>query len=160
MHTSNNYYTLALCNCIIHDSGALSCAEIPLYGSTGIGDVAPLSHLILSLFGEEFKPVRGETLPLIAQNSVSTAQASLAVYDLKTLLDQLVVLASLDIEAFQANPSPYDLVLSQFRRFPGYQSFLRDLRFFACFFRVTSDGTPLVSWDRTELAPAARSVLD
>ena len=106
---------------IILDLGALASAEIPLYGSTGIGDVTPLSHLILSLCGEEFKPARGETLPLIAQNAMSTAQAAFAVYDLKILLNELVVLASLDIEAFQANPSPYHLVLGQFRRFPGYQ---------------------------------------
>ena len=105
----------------------MASAEIPLYGSTGIGDVTPLSHLILSLFGEEFKPARGETLPLIAQNSISTAQAAFAVYDLKILLNELVVLASFDIEAFQANPSPYHLVLGQFRRFPGYQCALNKI---------------------------------
>ena len=75
-------------------------AKVPIFGSTGIGDVTPLAHLILHLFDEDNKPERGETLPLIAQSSVTTAQAAFAVHDIHFLLNEFVVLASLDIEAF------------------------------------------------------------
>ena len=98
-----------------------------MYGSTGIGDVTPLAHLITHLLGDDIKLARGETLPLIAQSSVVTAQAALAIHDLRILLNELVVLASLDIEAFMANPSPYNPILGEFRRFYGYQEVLAKL---------------------------------
>ena len=79
-------------------TGVLRSARVPIYGSTGIGDVTPLAHLILSLFGDEMKPVKGETLPLIAQSSITTALSAFALHDLKILLDEFTALASLDVE--------------------------------------------------------------
>ena len=112
----------------VNYTGTLVSAKVPMYGSTGIGDVTPLAHLILALFGENMKPIRGETLPLIAQSSVTTARAAFAINDLHILLDEFVALAALDVEAFEANPSPYHPILGKFRRFLGYQHALCKIR--------------------------------
>ena len=75
------------------------------------------------------KPISGETLPLIAQSSVTTALSSFAVHDFRILLDELTVVASLDIVAFIANPSPYNPVLAKFRPFCGYRNALNKLNY-------------------------------
>ena len=72
-------------------------------------------------------PIRGETLPLIAQSSVTTALSAFAINDMRILLDELTAVASLDIEAFVANPSPYHPILGNFRRFSGYQHVLHKI---------------------------------
>ena len=110
-------------------TGVLRSARVPIYGSTGIGDVTPLAHLILSLFGNEMRPVKGETLPLIAQSSITTALSAFALHDLKILLDEFTALASLDVEAFVANPSPYHPMLAKFRRFSGYKNALDKINY-------------------------------
>ena len=84
-------------------TGILRSARVPIYGSTGIGDVTPLAHLILFLFGDEMRPVKGETLPLIAQSSITTALSAFALHDLKILLNEFTALASLDVESFVAD---------------------------------------------------------
>ncbi|CAM9614397.1 unnamed protein product [Ectocarpus fasciculatus] len=94
-------------------------APIPVHGATGMGDVTPLAHLTMDLLGD-MQPEAGEALPLIAQSSVVTAYAALAIFDAKRLLDEMLVLAVLDIEAFAANPSPYHPVVSSLRPFSGY----------------------------------------
>ena len=53
-------------------------------------------------------PAAGEALPLIAQSSVVTAHAALALHDLHALLNELAVLAALDIEAC---PEPRGLTM-------------------------------------------------
>ena len=58
---------------------------VPLYGATGMGDVAPLSHLTLGLLGDT-ELAAGEALPLIGQGSYVTAHAALALYDAEILL--------------------------------------------------------------------------
>ena len=75
------------------------------------------------------KPVKGETLPLIAQSSITTALSAFALHDLKILLDEFTALASLDIEAFVANPSPYHPTLAKFRRFSGYKNALDKINY-------------------------------
>ena len=109
--------------------GILRSARVPSYGSTGIGDVTPLAHLILCLFGDEMRPVKGETLPLIAQSSITTALSAFALHDLKILLDEFTALGSLDVEAFVANPSPYYPMLAKFRRFSGYKNALDKINY-------------------------------
>ena len=86
-----------------------------------------MAHLVLALFGNTIVPVRGETLPLIAQSSVTTALSAFAINDLRILLDELTAVASLDIEAFVANPSPYHPILGNFRRISGYQHVLHKI---------------------------------
>ena len=102
---------------------------LPMYGSTGIGDVVPLAHLASDLLGQ--MPVAcGEALPLIGQSSLITSSACLAFHDCKILLNEMVVLAGLDIEAYAANPSPYHEMVATVRPYPGYiqaSAILRDV---------------------------------
>ena len=96
------------------------------YGSTGMGDIVPLSDLITALLGDvELRA--GEALPLIGQSSLVTAQAALAVHDATTLLDALTALAALDLEAYAANLSPIDPIAGTVRPYPGYRRALDDL---------------------------------
>ena len=84
---------------------------IPMYGGMGVGDVTPLSHLTHDLIylanGNGLATdsnqlpcslAAGEALPLIAQSSVVTAFAAVAIYEARSLLKQMNVLAALDIE--------------------------------------------------------------
>ena len=79
---------------------------IPMYGGTGVGDVAQLPLLVLDLLDGDKVGV-AEGLPLIAQSSIATAAAAVAIFDAKNLLNELCVVAAIDIEGFAANPSPY-----------------------------------------------------
>jgi histidine ammonia-lyase len=101
-------------------------SPIPMYGTTGIGDVVSMAHLASDLLGD-MNPAPGEALPLIAQSSVVTAQAALAMYDLSQLLDTLTTVAVFDIEAFSATPFPYHTAVGEVRPYPGYQQALRDI---------------------------------
>ena len=74
-----------------------------MYGEIGVGDVAQLP-LLEDLLDEY---VAAEGLPLIAQSSIATAAAAVAIFDAKNLLNELCVVAAIDIEGFLANPSPY-----------------------------------------------------
>lgn len=93
---------------------------IPTLGTTGIGDVVPLSHLASDLLGDHFLPAAGEALPLIAQSSLATASGALALHDTRRLIVELTQLAALDIEGFAANPSPYHWMAGVVRPYPGY----------------------------------------
>ena len=107
--------------------------SIPRHGGMGTGDVTPLAHLIQDLIylvnGNDITDPNqqptllqaGEALPLIAQSSIVTAHAAIAIYEARSLLKQMNVLAALDIEAYAANPSPYDEMVSQVRPYKGYQ---------------------------------------
>ena len=93
---------------------------VPMYGTTGMGDIQPLSHLVLALLdGVELEA--GEALPLIGQGSAVTAHAALALYDAEILLETLVTLTALDVEAFAANPSPFHPAAGEVRPYPGYR---------------------------------------
>lgn len=93
---------------------------VPVHGSTGIGDVTALAHLATDLLGD-LDPEAGEALPLIAQSSVVTTYAALGIFDARRLLDELTVLAVLDIEAYAANPSPYNPIVCALRPYSGYR---------------------------------------
>ena len=92
---------------------------LPMYGSTGIGDVVPLAHLASDLLGD-LVPAAGEALPLIGQSSLVTASAVLSFHDAQGLLEELAVLAALDVEGYAANPSPYHTMVALVRPYPGY----------------------------------------
>ena len=114
--------------------------SIPMYGTTGMGDVTPLAHLTQDLIylinGKDLNDEHqqpsflqaGEALPLIAQSSVVTAQAALAIYEARVLLQQMNILACLDIEGYAANPSPYHAMVGQVRPYPGFQTALCTMR--------------------------------
>ena len=65
---------------------------------------------------------------MIAQSSIVTAQAAVAINDAALLLRQMTVLAALDIEGFAANTSPYHKAVGEARPYPGYQRTLASLR--------------------------------
>ena len=100
-----------------------------MHTRTGIGDVTPLAHLTLDLLGD-MDPEAGEALPLIAQSSVVTAQAALAVHDTRQLLNQMIVLAVLDVEAFAANPSPYHAIVSSLRPYSGMDQVISQFNYY------------------------------
>jgi histidine ammonia-lyase len=93
---------------------------LPMYGSTGMGDIMPLAHLVPALLGDLELEV-GEALPLIGQSSYVTAHAALALYDAEILLETLVTLTALDLEAYGANPSPFHPAAGEVRPYPGYR---------------------------------------
>ena len=93
---------------------------VPMYGTTGIGDIQPLSHLVLALL-EGVDLEVGEALPLIGQGSAVTAHAALALYDAEILLETLATLIALDVEAFAANPTPFHPAAGEVRPYPGYR---------------------------------------
>jgi histidine ammonia-lyase len=99
---------------------------VPMYGTTGMGDIMPLAHLVTGLLdGTEL--AIGEALPLIGQSSYVTAHAALALYDAEILLETLVTLAALDLEAYAANPSPFHPAAGEVRPYPGYRRALASI---------------------------------
>ena len=130
--------------------------SVPMYGTTGMGDVTPLAHITRDLvylatqptsqdstsrvrdrdrvrppslsLSTPIKLIAGEALPLIAQSSVVTAHAALALHETRILLEQMTVLAALDIEGYAANPAPYHSLAGSVRPYPGHQHALRLLR--------------------------------
>lgn len=100
--------------------GAGRLPAVRMLGVTGMGDLAPLADLVIGLIGD-VDLAQGEALPLIGQSSFVTAQAALAVHDMRALLDCLVDIAAFDVEAYAANPSPYDRVAGEVRPYPGYR---------------------------------------
>jgi histidine ammonia-lyase len=80
---------------------------IRLYGSVGMGDVAPLADLAHAALGD-VPLAAGEALALISSNAFSTALAALALADAMNLLDALDVAGALDLEAFAGNVAPLD----------------------------------------------------
>ena len=101
--------------------------DVPKYGSTGMGDVTPLAHISRDLVylatggAEGTKLQAGEALPLIAQSSVVTSHAAVAITEAKRLLSQLHVLCCLDVEGYAANPAPYNQLVSECRPHKGYR---------------------------------------
>jgi histidine ammonia-lyase len=109
---------------------ALNASRHPpvrLLGSAGEADLAPLADLARGLFGEvELRAKEG--LALVNNNSFSTALATLAVADTRTLIDSITVAGALDLEAFGANLSILDPVVGESRPYPGLQTELAGLR--------------------------------
>lgn len=101
--------------------------RIRRYGSTGMGDVTPLADLVSSLL-DDVDLAAGEALPLIGQGSVTTAEAALATDAAIGFLDDLVVQAALDVEAFAAPLSPFDAEGAEVRPYAGLQRTAAELR--------------------------------
>ncbi len=118
--------------------------HVPMHGSTGMGDVIPMAHLVGELLGD-VPPALGEALPLIGQSSVVTAQAALAFHDAEVLLEDLVILAALDLEAFAANPSPLHPASAELRPYPGYRRALAGLGHLLAGSRLAEDPRHLQS---------------
>jgi histidine ammonia-lyase len=99
---------------------------VPLLGSLGQADLAPLSHLMFGIVGgEPLGP--GEAVALTSTNAFATALAALALHDAHVLLATQAATAGLAFEGFRANPSPFHPAVDEVRPFPGLMRARRDL---------------------------------
>jgi histidine ammonia-lyase len=114
---------------------------VPLLGSIGQADLAPLSHLAFGIVGDE--PLRaGEAVALTSTNAFSTALAALALHDAHRLLTTLAATAGLAFEGFRANPSPLHRAVDDVRPFPGLMRARGDLEHALAGSRLHRPGEP------------------
>ncbi len=92
--------------------------SVPLLGSLGQADLAPLSHLVSGILGDELLSP-GEAVALTSNNAFATGLATLALHDAHALLATLATTAALAFEGFRANPSPLHAALDEVRPFAG-----------------------------------------
>jgi histidine ammonia-lyase len=122
---------------------------VPSIGSIGVADLAPLSHLALTLLGQGHAEYQGtigtgsdalaranlqpieftgkDGLALISANAASVGHGALVVQDCADALDALNVAAALSCEAFRANLSPLDPRVQAARPAPGQREIARRL---------------------------------
>ncbi len=103
---------------------------VPAKGSIGVADLAPLSHLALTLLGQGLAEFRGTRYPgadalaraglapvalgpkdglaLISANAATVGHAALVLHDCAEILDVLNLAATTSCEGFRANLSPLD----------------------------------------------------
>jgi histidine ammonia-lyase len=92
--------------------------SVPLLGSLGQADLAPLAHLVFGIVGDQ--PLRpGESVALTSTNAFSTALAAFALHDAQAFLATLAATAGLAFEGFRANPSPLHPAVEQVRPYAG-----------------------------------------
>jgi histidine ammonia-lyase len=100
--------------------------SVPLLGSLGQADLAPLAHLMFGIVGDvTLRP--GEAVGLTSTNAFSTALAALALHDARAFLGTLATTAALAFEGFRANPSPLHPAIDEVRPFAGLMRARRDL---------------------------------
>ena len=114
---------------------------VPAWGSIGVADMPPLSHIALVLIGEGEAFVDGVGVPgvaalahaglspvalggkdglaLFSANAVTVGRASLVLHDLADTLDRLDDIVALSYEGFRANVSPLDVRAQAAREAPG-----------------------------------------
>jgi histidine ammonia-lyase len=115
--------------------------SVPLLGSIGQADLAPLCHLIYGIVGDE--PLGpGEAVALTSTNAFSTALAALALHDAHTLLTTQAATAALAFEGFRANPSPLHPAVDEVRPFAGLVRARRDLEGALAGSRLHQRGAP------------------
>ncbi|MGY2236487.1 HAL/PAL/TAL family ammonia-lyase [Pseudomonas gingeri] len=105
------------------------CPEIPLTGSLGESDLAPLAHLSLGLLGEGWVQWQGQRLPaaqaldrsglpvarlsgkdglaLVSANAASVGLGTLLLAETDRALDSLLAALALSCEGYRANLSPF-----------------------------------------------------
>jgi len=90
--------------------------EVPLLGSLGESDLAPLAHLSLALS----VPLTGKDgLALVSANAASIGLGALLVADAQQVLDALLAALALSCEGYRANLSPFQPWASRLRAAPG-----------------------------------------
>ena len=114
---------------------------VPAWGSIGVADMPPLSHVALVLIGEGEAFVDGvrvegaaalahagllpvalgvkDGLALFSSNAVTAGRASLVLHDLADTLDRLDDVIALSCEGFRTNLSPLDPRAQAAREAPG-----------------------------------------
>ncbi|QJI30540.1 histidine ammonia-lyase [Pseudomonas sp. ADAK18] len=115
--------------------------EVPLLGSLGESDLAPLAHLSLALLGQGWVQWRGERLPaaealqrsglqaarlvgkdglaLVSANAASVGLGALLVAEAKRALQAVLAAIALSCEGYRANLSPFQPRASRLRPAPG-----------------------------------------
>ncbi|WP_213938255.1 aromatic amino acid lyase [Pseudomonas sp. dw_612] len=115
--------------------------EVPLIGSLGESDLAPLAHLSLALLGEGWVHCRGERLPalqalrnnglapanligkdglaLVSANAASVGLGALLAYEAEGALDTVLAALALSCEGYRANLSPFQPWASRLRPAAG-----------------------------------------
>lgn len=96
-------------------------ASVGIYGSVGMGDIAPMAELARGILGD-FELAPKEAVSIVDNDAFSTGLAALAIHDLERLLDAFDAAAALDQEAFAANLSILHPAAAAVRPYPGLQS--------------------------------------
>ncbi|MGH8450047.1 aromatic amino acid lyase, partial [Pseudomonas sp.] len=90
--------------------------EVPLLGSLGESDLAPLAHLSLALS----VPLTGKDgLALVSANAASVGLGALLVAEARQVLEALLAALALSCEGYRANLSPFQPWASRLRPAPG-----------------------------------------
>lgn len=90
--------------------------EVPLLGSLGESDLAPLAHLSLALN----VPLTGKDgLALVSANAASVGLGALLVAEVQQVLEALLAALALSCEGYRANLSPFQPWASRLRPAPG-----------------------------------------
>lgn len=89
---------------------------VPLLGSLGESDLAPLAHLSLALS----VPLTGKDgLALVSANAASVGLGALLVAEAQLVLEALLAALALSCEGYRANLSPFQPWASRLRAAPG-----------------------------------------
>lgn len=90
--------------------------EVPLLGSLGESDLAPLAHLSLALS----VPLTGKDgLALVSANAASIGLGALLVAEAQQVLQAVLAALALSCEGYRANLSPFQPWASRLRPAPG-----------------------------------------
>lgn len=90
--------------------------EVPLLGSLGESDLAPLAHLSLALT----VPLTGKDgLALVSANAASVGLGALLVAEAQQVLQAVLAALALSCEGYRANLSPFQPWASRLRPAPG-----------------------------------------
>lgn len=115
--------------------------EVPLLGSLGESDLAPLAHLTLALQGQGRVEHKGEQLPagkalqraglallvprdkdglaLVSANSASIGLGALLVSDAQRVLERQLAVLALSCEGYRAGLAPFQPMAARLRPAPG-----------------------------------------
>ncbi|WDU63366.1 aromatic amino acid lyase [Pseudomonas poae] len=90
--------------------------EVPLLGSLGEADLAPLAHLSLAL---SVALTGKDGLALVSANAASVGLGALLVFEAQQVLDALLAALAVSCEGYRANLSPFQPWASRLRPAPG-----------------------------------------
>jgi histidine ammonia-lyase len=101
--------------------------DVHVWGSMGQSDMAPITDLALSLYGD-LDLQAGEALALLNSSALALGIAALAMADLQRSLDLWSLIGALSMEGFAANPSIVSEAALRSRPFAGLERHGRRIR--------------------------------